>query len=214
MSHADLLRGYHRFYSKYFFKDHTLYDELAEGQTPHTLIIACSDSRVDPAILLDAKPGSIFVVRNVANLIPPYKPDNDYHGTSAAIEYAVNYLNVEDIIILGHSNCGGIKALMDTDNNALQTNSTFIAPWVNIAKEAKIRALNKYLVPHETKYTACEKESIITSHQNLMTFPWIKEKVLSQKISVYGWYFSIDNGSLSVLNKDTNRFETVEVNKR
>ncbi|PCJ24484.1 MAG: carbonic anhydrase [Rickettsiales bacterium] len=192
-----LIDGHKRFRKKHFDKDKKLYQELAtEGQTPKTLIIACSDSRVDPAIIFDADPGDLFVIRNVANLVPPYQPMNEsYHGTSAALEFGVNNLKVEHIIVLGHSGCAGIKSLCDHDDEGSKKFS-FISSWVNIAKEAKEMAQKGKPSSVEEMYSLCEKESILTSIENLLTFPWIKEKVKNNTLALHGWYFSLNNGKL------------------
>ena len=204
----NLLDGYKRFYARYFKSENPIYSRLAkEGQSPKTLMICCSDSRVDPTILVDADPGDIFVIRNVANLVPAYQPEwNSYHGTSAAIEFAVNYLKVRDIVVIGHSNCGGIKALIDEE---VKTNNdfSFISGWVNIAKEAKNRALAIY--KPEDRYCACEKEAIKTSMANLMTFPFIEEKVKNGEIEIHGWYFNLETGSLFNLDAETGSFKKI-----
>ena len=192
------LKGYKRFYSHYFKCENKLFSKLADkGQSPKTLMICCSDARVDPCILTDADPGDVFVIRNVASLVPAYQPEwKSYHGTSAAIEFAVNYLKVNDIVVIGHSNCGGIKALMDEDVEQ-DHEFSFISSWVNIAREARNRAFAIY--NHKDRYCACEKEAIKTSMANLMTFPFIEDSVHSKKIKIHGWYFDLKDGSLATL---------------
>lgn len=193
---ATLLKGHQRFYEEYFIKNPEVYQKLVEeGQAPKTLVIACSDSRVDPSIILDTKPGDIFVIRNVANLVPPYEHDEaSCHGTSAAIEYAVKQLKVENIIVLGHSHCGGIKALIEDEEN----DHNFIDNWIYIAKEAKIKAL-KSSNNEEEICEHCEKEAIHVSLQNLMSFPFIKEKVQNQELELQGWYFSLEQGIIETI---------------
>lgn len=193
----QLTEGYQRFYARYYEQSNT-YDSLVQnGQSPKTLVIACSDSRVDPAIILDCQPGELFVVRNVANLVPPYTHDpSDHHGTSAALEFAVTGLHVTDIIILGHSYCGGINALMNLDDS--HGPSDFIGAWMEIAKSAKKRVLEKF--PHKNfpeQAHCCERESIISSLNNLNTFPWIKSRVKEGKLACHGWYFRLETGELS-----------------
>lgn len=193
---ATLLDGYQSFYQKYFIENPEIYEKLLkDGQSPKTLVIACSDSRVDPSILLDTKPGDIFVIRNVANLVPPYESDfGGCHGTSAAIEYAVNHLNVENIIVLGHSDCGGIKTLIDDQQN----DHTFIDNWLYVAHEAKASALEAaHNGPHACEL--CEKEAIRISVDNLMTFPFVKEKVEAGKLDLHGWYFNLNSGSIEIV---------------
>lgn len=193
---TKLLTGHEAFYQKYFVSEPELYQKLAsEGQSPKVLVIACSDSRVDPSIILSSEPGDLFVIRNVANIVPPFEYDLvNCHGTSAAIEYAVNNLNVEDIVILGHSHCGGICALIDDEEN----NHTFIDNWIYILEEAKNKALEQHL-EHEQRCCCCEKEAIKISINNLSTFPFIKQRLDGKNIRLHGWYFSIDNGQIEVI---------------
>ncbi|PCI38154.1 MAG: carbonic anhydrase [Thiotrichales bacterium] len=202
----DLTEGYRKFYKKYFVSDDKLYRELAKGQAPKTLVIACSDSRVDPAIIMNAKPGDIFSIRNVANLVPPYKSnDPGLHGVSAALEFGVCILKVENIVILGHSNCAGIKALLG-GNNIEQTD--FIHNWVEIALTAKNKVVsNSTQDTEQTLQHNCEQESILLSLNNLMTFPWIKEKVATGELTLHGWYFSLHNGQLHACNPGKDFFE-------
>ena len=166
-----------------------------EGQSPKVLVIACSDSRVDPSIILGAEPGDLFVIRNVANIVPPYEHDlSSCHGTSAAIEYAVNHLQVEDIVILGHSHCGGIRALVDDREN----DHTFIDNWIYIVEDAKFEAAHRHL-DHEESCAFCEKAAIGISLHNLETFPFVKEKLAAGKLRLHGWYFSIETGALETV---------------
>lgn len=192
----DLLDGHEAFYEKYFVESPQLYRQLAaKGQSPKVLVIACSDSRVDPSIILNSQPGELFVIRNVANIVPPFEHDRtSCHGTSAAIEYAVNHLKVEDIIILGHSHCGGIKALVEDKEN----DHTFIDNWIYIVEAAKFEALHRHL-NHDKCCTFCEKEAVRISLHNLESFPFIKEKTSAGLLRLHGWYFSIDNGRIEVI---------------
>jgi carbonic anhydrase len=191
-----LIDGYQRFHKRYFDEQPELYKSLfEEGQSPKFLVIACCDSRVHPAQVMDTMPGDIFVVRNVANLVPLNEVDGKSHGTSAAMEFAVKHLGVKHIIVFGHSQCGGIKSLME--DNRLDDNYGFIEPWMQIARPAR----DKILQDHADKdfseqCTLCEKASIEISLNNLMTFPWIKERYDAGKIFVHGWYFDIDSGCL------------------
>lgn len=203
-----LIEGYKKFYKDNFIDNkNDVFKNFKNSQNPKTLIICCSDSRVDPAILTNASMGDIFVIRNVANLVPGYQPEWDSsHGTSAAIEFAVNHLNVKHIVVLGHSNCGGIKALMDDEIN-IDKPFSFITNWVKIAKSIKEN------IPKDSKnkYECGEKEGIKLSLKNLTTFPWINEKILNNQIQLHGWYFSIEDASLSVLNQENDSFEKIEV---
>lgn len=191
----NLISGFKRFQENYFNSDDTLYQRLGQRQIPKVLVVGCCDSRVDPAIITDCRPGDLFVVRNVANLIPPYQPDAHYHGVSAAVEYAVRVLQVEHAIVLGHSQCGGIDALMlSSDENP---SGEFIDQWVAIAhpaKEAVQRSLGHK--SEDLQHRACEQASILISLENLLSFPWVAERVQSQKLALHGWYFDLTNGEL------------------
>ncbi|MCH9853148.1 MAG: carbonic anhydrase [Alphaproteobacteria bacterium] len=197
-----LLDGYQQFHQTYFQHDNSLYQSLQSGQNPKALIIACSDSRADPGIITHAAPGDIFVIRNVASLVPPYKENNrTIHGTSAALEFAVRILQVEHIIVLGHSHCAGVKAMATPDS--LPFESDFIEQWVEIAKPAKQRALDKCSAENAESNDSpellhhCERETVLLSLNNLTSFPWIKQRIDDGKLKIHGWYFSIDNGALS-----------------
>ena len=191
-----LIDGYKRFYKKSFEKKQEFYGNLSkEGQSPKFLVISCCDARVHPAQIMDTNPGDIFVIRNVANLVPVNEPDGKSHGTSAAMEFAVKHLNVKHIIVLGHSQCGGIKTLMEGEH--FSNEYSFVDPWMGIAKNARLSVLEKHKgKSFEEQCTYCEKASIEISLNNLMTFPWIKEKCDSGELNIHGWYFNIKTGAL------------------
>ena len=203
-----LINGYQRFHKKYFEEQPELYNSLfEEGQSPKFLVISCCDSRVHPAQVMDTLPGDIFVIRNVANLVPVNEVDGKSHGTSAAMEFAIKHLEVKHIIVFGHSQCGGIKSLMEGDH--IGHDYGFIDPWMKIAKSAR----DKVLAEHADKNfveqcTICEKASIDISLKNLMTFPWIKERYDAGKLYTHGWYFDIGSGSL--LGKSGDEFIPVQ----
>lgn len=203
-----LKKGYKRFYKKFFVKEQHLFYDLKTTQNPKTLVISCCDSRVDPAIVMNTDPGEIFVVRNIANLVPQYCPDNENHGTSAAIEFAVKYLKVNNIIIMGHSNCGGICKLLTTDEKDIDK-TDFLDRWIFIAKKAK--EITPSHLPLDKQRYICEKASIKISLENLLTFPFVKEAVDSGQLNLYGWYFKVNTGSLYTLNPKTELFEKVNV---
>jgi len=186
---GTLLAGFKAFKAHYFEQRPKLYRALTEaGQQPQAMLIACSDSRVDPAILLNTEPGELFVVRNVANLVPPYEPDGNYHGTSAALEFAVRDLQVKDIVVLGHSQCGGVAALRRFAGGA-PIDRQFIAPWVSIAATAMEGC--RHDAAHEV-----ERASVRVSLANLMTFPWIAEAAGRGALGLHGWWFDIERGEL------------------
>ncbi len=202
--------GFRRFKEKYFANEHPLYHRLStDGQSPKTLIIGCSDSRVDPAIITSAAPGELFIVRNVANLVPPYETGGGFHGISAAIEFAVINLKVENIIVLGHRQCGGIRSLMSSDQSHPKG---FVQQWMTIAKDAKERVLKNH--PHESSDNLCrlgEMESIITSVNNLKTFPFVKSAIAVRGLTVMGIYFDLEQGQLQEFDEETNVFRNIEV---
>lgn len=204
---ANFITGFQRFQEKYFSDDRELFEQLRQGQTPRVAIIACADSRVDPALLMGAEPGDVFVIRNVANLVPPYVPDGGFASVPAALEFSVQSLEVEHVIILGHSQCGGIHALM----NGVAPGSEFIAKWVGIAERARERVLSELQTkPPHLQERACEQAALILSLDNLMTYPWIAERVNGGKLHLHGWYFDLGAGALSCYNDASNSFEEVE----
>lgn len=204
---SELLQGFQRFRVKHFEPNRELFNRLAmQGQTPRTLLIGCSDSRVDPAILTDSAPGDLFVVRNVANLVPPHETTGRYHGTSAALEFAVCNLKVASIIILGHSRCGGIRALLEGYGEN-DEGEGFIAPWVKIAESARDEVLQRWPdASNEFKQRACERAGIRASLANLMTFPFIRQRVEDGSLTLYGWYYDLENGELMQYDPDKDRF--------
>ncbi|MDA0338432.1 MAG: carbonic anhydrase [Proteobacteria bacterium] len=174
------------------------------------MIVSCCDSRVEPALILDAAPGDLFVVRNVANLVPPYGPDAGYHGTSAALEFAVKGLAVEHIVIMGHSQCGGIHSLLHGDVAALPGDE-FIGQWVSITDATRERVLAEHPDASEAeKQKTLEQLSIGTSLANLRSFPFIAEREAAGTLALHGWYFDIDNGDLLARRGERGTFEKIE----
>jgi carbonic anhydrase len=202
----SFISGFKRFQENWLGSDKTLFNSLRKGQSPKAMLIGCSDSRVDPAILTDCAPGELFVVRNVANLVPPCEPDAGRHGVSAALEYAVCHLQVEHIIVMGHSQCGGIKGLVDGICNC--TEDSFIGSWVSIAHPAKRQVLEEFPdISPEIQYYACEKAAIMLSLENLMTFPWVRQRVEDGSLSLHGWYFDLQAGTLAGVSPLSGKFE-------
>ncbi len=204
----ELIEGFRRFQAAYCGERSEAFERLARaGQSPRFLVISCCDSRVDPAIITDAAPGDLFVVRNVANLVPPYEEGGGYHGTSAALEFAVRKLEVRHVIVLGHAHCGGIRALMGVDGPG--AGGAFIGPWMAIAAEARERvraALSQAGV--EERLRACERAVIGVSLRNLMTFPFVREAVNAGRLALHGWYFDIERGALLACGAD-GRYEVL-----
>jgi carbonic anhydrase len=193
-----LLEGYQRFRETDWPDQRRLFESLAaNGQRPRMLIIACVDSRVDPTRIFDAPPGELLVVRNVANLVPPYSPDVMYHGTSAALEFGVRVLNVPNIMVLGHGLCSGVRALLE---GAPENARDFVEPWMSMARPAREYA--KARQPPEEQQMACEHEVIRISLANLMTFPWIAEPVGTGELALHGAWFNIHTGVLTTMQPD------------
>ncbi|OIR09671.1 carbonic anhydrase [mine drainage metagenome] len=191
-----LLEGFQRFRERHFKSDDSLYQQLVkEGQTPRTMVVACCDSRVDPALVLDCEPGDLFVIRNVANLVPPIEGRAGHHGTTAAIEYGVRNLGVEHIIVLGHAQCGGIGALVRS--GGVSNPGSFIDDWMCLVESARRSVMEE--MPNATlkeQTRACEQRAILVSLDNLMTFSWVRERVEAGKLRLHGWYFDIEHGQL------------------
>ena len=180
-----ILKGYNAFREKYALSDTSIMQHLSRhGQKPKIMVVACCDSRVDPALILQCDPGDLFVVRNVANIVPPYEKDEAHHGTSAALEFAVTFLNVKHLILLGHSQCGGIQALI---NSAGLEQNDFITNWVSLIKTetCKPKNIDEYA-----------KQALHNSHANCLTFPWIKEKVACEDLFIHLWFFDIKTGQI------------------
>ncbi|MSP50557.1 MAG: carbonic anhydrase [Alphaproteobacteria bacterium] len=192
MSAIDqLVSGFKVFKARYYEHRPELYASLrAQGQTPEVLVIACSDSRVDPAILLGAEPGELFVIRNVANLVPPYQPDGRHHGTSAALEFGVRDLEIRHVIVLGHSGCGGIQALRRCCAGDPLRGREFIGPWVSVGMRACEAA------PADADSGTIERAAIEISLENLSTFPWIAAGVAEGRLAIHGWWFDLQKGEL------------------
>ncbi|HCI14928.1 MAG: carbonic anhydrase [Gallionellales bacterium GWA2_60_142] len=209
-SPGDLIEGFHRFREQHFTDDDALYRQLVEeGQTPKILVVACCDSRVDPALVLNCAPGDLFVIRNVANLVPPLESrSGGHHGTSAALEYGVQTLGVEHIIVLGHAHCGGIRALVQT--GVADNPVSFIDDWMQLVEGARISvARDMPDASLEDQMQACEQRAILGSLENLMTFPWVRDRVEQGSLTLHGWYFDMDNGQLLGYNPATRLFETL-----
>ena len=193
-----LLDGYRRFRAETWPQERARFEELAaRGQRPHTMVVACSDSRVDPAVIFGAGPGELFVVRNVANLVPPYMPGDTYQGTSAALEFGVRVLQVSHLVVMGHGMCGGVTALL---RGAPPEAPDFVQAWMRIATEARSRVLA--CMPVEAAQEACELEAVRLSLRNLMTFPWVAEAVAEGRLTLHGAHFAVATGRLMVLGPD------------
>lgn len=206
----SLLTGYNNFMSGRYVDQRERYRVLAEqGQKPHTLVVACCDSRAAPEMIFDAGPGELFVVRNVANMVPPYEPDGQYHSTSAALEFAVQALQVRDIIVMGHGRCGGIRAALDPNAEPLSPGD-FIGKWMNLVAPAAEQIQGNSVMTPTERQTALERISIRNSIANLRTFPYVKSMEEGGKLRIHGCWFDISNGELWVMDPKTRDFVRLE----
>lgn len=194
----EILKGYQVFRQKYAEGDNSIMSYLAYyGQQPESMVVACCDSRVDPSLILQCNPGDLFIVRNVANIVPPFEKDDAHHGTSAALEFGVCFLNVKHLIILGHSQCGGIQARL---NSAALGHNDFITNWVSLIKK-----------PYAPELQADEfaKLALIESGEHCLTFPWVKEKVDKNELTIHLWFFDIQSGQIFTYKKESDVFEAL-----
>ena len=192
-----LISGYSKFREKYAEGDDSIMKRLANhGQSPSTMIIACCDSRVDPALLMQCEPGDLFVVRNIANAVPSYLNDGAHHGTSAALEFGICYLNVSDLILLGHSQCGGIQAKISGVN---PEQDEFITRWVSeINLTSTLQDVDK-----------CAQNALLSSYENCLTYPWIKSRIEQKKLALHPWFFDIGSGEIQAYSFEEQQFNRV-----
>ncbi len=202
-----LLTGYRNFMAGRFVSETQRYRSLArEGQAPETMVIACCDSRAAPEAIFDAGPGELFVVRNVANLMPPYTPDGQYHSTSAALEFAVQSLKVKNIVVMGHGRCGGIRAALAPATTPLSPGD-FIGKWMSLLAPAAEAVSGNALLTAGERQTSLERISIRYSISNLRTFPCVSILEGKGRLTLSGAWFDISTGELWVMNRETGDFE-------
>jgi carbonic anhydrase len=199
-SFKKVLIGYQTFREKYAHGDKSVMRYLSHyGQEPEIMVVACCDSRVDPALILQCDPGDLFVVRNVANIIPPYEKDEAHHGTSAALEFGVRSLEVEHLILLGHSQCGGIQALLNSQSSP---KNDFINTWMSLIKTANLNLQN------QDDYA---KAALNQSYENCLTFPWIADRVKQAKLFIHLWFFDIQTGQIFTYSTSQKEYLPLEV---
>jgi len=202
-----LIEGYRHFRETGWSRERARWSELAEGQSPKVMVIACSDSRVDPTQIFNARPGEIFVVRNVANLVPPYETGGGHHGVSAALEFAVTQLQVEEVIVLGHGFCGGCAAALTGQfDDAPSGEGRFIADWIELLHEARDKVRNEHGTLDRAAFQAMEMESVRVSLANLRTFSWVRERESAGRLSLVGAFFAISDGILYLLDEASGTF--------
>lgn len=203
-----LIEGYRAFLSGPLRREQDRYRELAEaGQSPQVLVIGCCDSRVSPEVIFDARPGELFVVRNVANIVPPYEPDSHAHGVSAALEFGVAALKIKHIVVLGHAHCGGVKAF--AEQSAPLSPGDFIGNWMRLMAPAADKAGPPEAVPPGDYLKRLEQANVANSIDNLMTFPRLRKLIERGEIAVHGAYFGVATGELSVRDDATGEFVQV-----
>ncbi len=206
----QLIAGYRRFREHGWTPRLARWKELGEGQEPQVMIIACSDSRVDPAQIFDTDPGEMFVVRNVAAMVPPFETTPGHHGVSAALEFAVQVLKVKEIVVMGHGMCGGCKAALTQDlKGAEPGEGGFIADWIGLLDEAREPVAHQHGTTGRAAERAMEQAAVKVSLQNLRTFPCVRSKERSGEIRLRGAFFAISDGLLHVLDEATGAFSPV-----
>ena len=198
-----LIAGYRKFRKELWPHQRLRFAELAKGQKPHSLIIACSDSRVDPMTIFGARPGELFIIRNVASIVPPYETGGGHHGVSAAIAFAVLKLEVERIVVLGHAQCGGIAAVVGADTQ--HDDTPFVSDWVALLQPAVDRCRKG--PEHQTDV---EYESVRLSLERLMSFPFVAERVKQGKLELVGAHFGISDGALLLLDPHSRQFRPID----
>lgn len=205
---TNMLEGYRQFRATGWANHRARWDELRDGQSPRVMVIACSDSRVDPAEIFATNPGEIFVVRNVAALVPPYETNPGRHGVSAAVEFAVQVLGVEEILVMGHGLCGGCSAALTRElHDAPIGEGGFIAAWISMLDEARAKVIAEHGADRgRVASRAMEQEAVKVSLANLRSFPWIREKEAGNVLSLKGAFFAISDGVLHILDERTGAF--------
>lgn len=204
---SDMLDGYRRFRGQDWVDERERWAQLEEGQNPKVMIIACSDSRVDPSQIFDTNPGEIFVVRNVAALVPPFETNPGRHGVSAALEFAVQFLGVEEIVVMGHGLCGGCKAALSRQmDGAPPGEGGFIASWISMLDDARTKIANEYGTDGREAERAMEWEAVKVSLANLRSFPCVRHKENKGELTLHGAFFAISDGILHVLDEDSGEF--------
>ncbi|CAA6814552.1 MAG: Carbonic anhydrase (EC [uncultured Sulfurovum sp.] len=199
--------GYSKFMKQYFKENKELFSNLSKSQKPETMILTCSDSRIDPALLLDAHPGELFIIRNIGNIAPPYFPAKG--STQASIEYAVNVLHIKRIVILGHSNCGACAYMYHKAKEG-ETKLDHVDQWLNYITPAKgASMLEVHANKNKNIFELTEKHNIIVSLQRLMEYPYIQDNLIHDNIELEGWWYDIGSGAVEIYNFNTRHFDAV-----
>lgn len=208
---AGLIEGYRRFRETGWAPRRERWAALREGQEPRVMVIACADSRTDPALVFDADPGEIFVVRNIAAMVPPFETSPGRHGVSAALEFAVQFLKVREIVIMGHGMCGGCKAALSQSVRGTEPgHGGFIADWIDLLDDAREEVVAKHGTEGRAAERAMEEAGVKVSLANLRTFPNIRELEESGQLRLRGAFFAISEGVLHLLDEESGEFSPVE----
>ena len=201
-----LIEGFKRFRANYFEANRTRFKRLAgRPQHPRYAIVTCCDSRIDTTRVFDAIPGEVFLVRNIANLVPPYEPDQHRHSTSAAIEYAVRVLKIGQLVVMGHAGCGGIRALLEPPAEP----TDFVTPWLEMAGSARDWAMANTEAPGEARQRCCELQALKLSLNNLLGFPWLKARIEDGSLEVDALYLDLEHGELQLYDRQSDSFGAV-----
>jgi carbonic anhydrase len=204
---SQLIEGYRRFRQTNWQRERKRWAELAEGQSPQVMILSCADSRADPSQIFDARPGEIFVTRNIAGLAPPYETTAGFHGVSAALEFAVTQLEVGEILVMGHGLCGGCAAALTGQfDDVPHGEGHFIGDWVRMLDEARTKVRGRHQQLDRAAFLDLEREAVKVSLANLRTFPWIAERENDGRLKLHGAHFSIAEGLLYVLDEAEGTF--------
>ena len=207
---TQLIEGYRRFRETDWARERERWSELSEGQNPRVMVLSCADSRVDPSHIFDARPGEMFVVRNIAGLAPPYETSPGHHGVSAALEFAVTQIKVGEILVMGHGLCGGCAAALTGQfDNSEHGEGHFIADWVGMLGEASANVRARHSELDQDAFLDMEREAVKVSLANLRTFPWIAEREQAGELKLHGAHFAIGEGRLYVLDEAEGEFRPV-----
>ena len=207
-----LLKGIHTFQESYFKKEEDFFKRLSNKQAPEVLFITCSDSRIDPNLVTQSKPGEIFIVRNVGNIIPPYDAIKDKNSVAAAIEFAVLSLKVKDIIVCGHSNCGAMEALYKDEREL--TNMPHLKDWLKLAAPVKDIVLKYYpMIQSEARQRITEEENVLCQLHNIQTYPFVQEALNAGVLHLHGWDYNIETGKIYAYDTDADMFKEIKLSK-
>ncbi len=203
-----LYKGIHKFRESYFKKEEDFFKRISRGQMPEVLFITCSDSRIDPNLVTQSKPGELFIVRNVGNIIPPYDAIKDKNSVAAAIEFAVLVLKVKDIIVCGHSDCGAMQAVFKDDSEF--DNMPHLRDWLRLAMPVK-KIVQKYCpcTSDESRQRITEEENILAQLQNIQTYPFVAKALERGEVHLHGWYYNIKTGRIFAYNPEKDKFEEI-----